>query len=427
MGESLLAILFEGGTILLLPASQVSLGRLYAGALFVVALSFSFKVFYTDIDNQVLRRGTHAIRWHRNAGLVWSLCHFFFHAALLMSATGLGLALRGAAVQPSVEAAAASAAMVQRVATSGRAAAPAAPVAGADTSPAAAAEATAAAAQALLGAFDTTARWVFTGGTFGALLILVALSLTHKPGPRAATRTPRLAFRSAVSVAALVGLPFVPAASLGGLGLLGVVSLLLSTLAVTEYVLLECDRIGWFRSELSVGAAAREGLQEGGGEDEEEEDWEAGALHPAVTIRTAGVDGGAAGRWVGKADPAVDSHDDVEGGLGTRGADWSDGVGNTHAADEVHPPAAADVDGPVLAAPAASKAPLIGVSADDTAVDDAVGAEASDAEEQPALGAARRRARFWAGADGTLTVSGVRYHTYDAAGGKGGCQPANFF
>lgn len=439
MGESLLAILFEGGTILLLPASQVSLGRLYCGALFGVALSFSFKVFYTDIDNQVLRRGTHAIRWNRNAGLVWSLCHFFFHAALILAATGLGLALRGAAVRPSVEAAAAaSAPLAATVGTSGRAAVAAAavaaaPVAGVGASPAAAAEATAAAAKALLGAFDTISRWVFTAGTFGALLVLVTLSLAHKPGPRAATRTARLATRTAVSVAALVGLPFVPERSLGGLGLLGVVASLVATMALIEYVLLECDRIGWFRSELSVGASSGD-IHGGGGAGEEEEDWEVGAMHPAVTTGTAGVDGGAAGRFTGKADDAdVENYyddDDVEGGLRAGGGgDWSDGEGNTRAAGEDGPPAAAVDESEVEAAAAASRVPVLGapasvdVAAGDAAVDD----DGGDAEEQPALHTARRRARCWAGEDGTLTVSGVRYKTYDAAGGKGGCQPATFF
>lgn len=435
MGESLLAILFEGGTILLLPASQVSLGRLYCGALFGVALSFSFKVFYADIDNQVLRRGTHAIRWHRNTGLIWSLCHFFFHAALILSATGLGLALRGAAVRPSVEAAVA-AALAQTAPTSGHLAA-AAPVAGVGDSPEAAAQATAAAAQALLGAFDTTSRWVFTAGTFGALLVLVTLSLAHKPGPRAATRTWRLALRTVVSVTALVGLPMVSATSLGGLGLLGVVATVVSAMAIVEYVLLECDRIGWFRSELSVGASS--GDLRGGGE-EEEDDWEVGVLHPTVTTGTAGIDGGAAGRFSGKPDAPVEDYDeqdeqyDVEEGAHAAGqGDWSDGAGNTRADAGGYGPTAADAaaaaagGSSAVAAPAGESSVGAASAAADGAADAATDADGSDAEEQPALGTAVRRARFWAGEDGTLTVSGVRYKTYDAAGGEGGCQPATFF
>lgn len=421
MGESLLAILFEGGTILLLPPSQVSLGRLYLGTLFGIAISFSFKLFYADIDNQVLRRGTHAIRWHRNAGLVWSLAHFFFHVALILSATGLGLALRGAAVRPSVEADAASSVRPadQLSHSAVAAAAAAAPLAGADNTP----DGGAATAQVLLSAFDGTSRWVFASGTFGALLILVFLSLAHKPGPRAATRTWRLLFRTVVSVAALVGLSHVPPAYLGGLGLLGGVAGIVTALALGEYVLLECDRIGWFRSELTRGVPGGDLRGEGW---EEEEDWDGRPLPGGSPLGSACVDGDG-DRWGGEgggsAAPAALTdwtQVGVEGGAADGPAADAEVVGDTRPDAGAPPPGPAGAPRVLCTDPSAKASP----GGTDEATD---GGEDGGELAQPPLSAACRRARFWVGGDGGLTVSGVKYRTYDAAGKGGGCEPAPFF
>jgi len=421
MGESLLAILFEGGTILLLPASQVNLGRLYAGALFGVALSFSFKVFYADIDNQVLRRGTHAVRWHRNAGLVWSLCHFFFHAALILAATGLGLTLRGAAVRPSVAAAAAAAAAAASASTALTVADHAAVAATATAAAAAAATdpaAAAAAAAALASAFDTTSRWVFSAGTFGALLVLVALSLAHRPGPRAATRPWRLGVRVLVSVASLVGLPLVSGERFGGLGLLGSVAAVVSTLAFFEYVLLEMDRIGWFRSELSLGATA--GDTRGEGDDE----WELGPAPPG----SASLDGGAGGGW--GAQTAVDDEGaDVEGGRREgQAAAWGGlgGVGDTTsspatAGGDAGAPRSPSARSSASAAAAVLPPAAAGGDADEPPADDGLAAA------QPGLTATRRRARFWATGGGSMiTTRGSAVQLFSAESGKGGCA-ADFF
>lgn len=90
LGESLLAILFEAGTLI----SNGDTGRLFLGALFGVWMTYSIFTIYFDIDNRILPGGTHAIRFNRYAGIAWSTLHLFLHATLILSATGVGLALR---------------------------------------------------------------------------------------------------------------------------------------------------------------------------------------------------------------------------------------------------------------------------------------------------------------------------------------------
>lgn len=172
MGESLLAILFEGGTILTLPPDVIDTGRLYAGTLCGVAIAFCFKVLYMDVDNRVFRRGVHAIRWNRKAGIVWSATHLYFHAALILSATGLGIILRAAAVRvpaPAAAAAAAEEVLITAVGRAGGGAIGAAAGAGGGAASSTAADTLGSAA------ISGATRWVFSAGTFGALLLLVAI------------------------------------------------------------------------------------------------------------------------------------------------------------------------------------------------------------------------------------------------------------
>jgi len=375
MGEALLAILFEAGTVLTLPLETISIGRLYASTLFGVALSYAFKILYQDVDNRVFKRGLHAIRWHRHAGVLWSFCHLFFHAALILSATGLGLILRAATIiVPPV-------AVADAVVRAGGGGSVAAGAAGAADGVAAATE--------LRGAtVSSTIRWVFTSGSFGALLVLVVLAATHKSGPRAATRRWRLPVRAALSVAGLVGLPLA-GERLDPLALLGIVAGLISAMAVVEFILVEMDRIGWFRSELSAST-------------------DAGGSSVGGAAERAPLDAVPSGEGVdaGKAAEGDDPEADGGGRRAAAAADAADAGATSSSTSSSDAEAAEPTD---LSAGAAG-AP--------------VGATAAGADGAPhGAGGAHRADTVRARGDGDNTL---HFQAFAAGEGAGACKPCPF-
>ncbi|GAB0496387.1 hypothetical protein MMPV_007699 [Pyropia vietnamensis] len=418
MGESLLAILFEGGTVLTLPSDVIDMGRLYASTLCGVAIAFSFKLLYMDVDNRVFRRGVHAIRWNRKAGIVWSVTHLYFHAALILSATGLGIILRAAAVRPAAATAAAAAATAAATAAPAAATAAAGEEllmtavsrAGGGSGGSVSAGAGGAAGGAASTAADTlgsavisgATRWVFSVGTFGALLLLVVLASTHKSGPRAATRRWRLPARAVIAIAGLLALP------LGGdrldpLVLLCLVAAVVWAATATEFVLIEADRIGWFRSELSATVAG----QASKGTPSSVSD---GSVTASLSVEDVGqVDG------VPLATAKADSGDPEAGG-GT-------------AADEV----ASSSSTSSSSSPSPSSSSSSSSAAEDTRAEMLGGASTASAAANG--GRRRHRAAVRAGGDRrrrrTVRAVGdgddpLRFRTFAAGGGAGGCEPCQF-
>ncbi|GAB0491361.1 hypothetical protein MMPV_002614 [Pyropia vietnamensis] len=225
-GESLLSILFEASSVLTADDDRVSVVRLFLSSALGLVVAYSFYTWYFSTDNAPpLPHGRHAIRFHRVTAILWTHLHLFYHAAILFTATGVGLAVRTAALI-----------------------APPAPV------PSSMALAAAAVVRAGSGstptqAFGSAARGA-TALSWGATLILSALmGAVHQGGPRASTRRLRLPLRVAVAVGVGLALGLLPEDRLGPLAFLGVMAGVGLGGSVLEQVAVAADHVGYFRRE----------------------------------------------------------------------------------------------------------------------------------------------------------------------------------
>lgn len=195
-GESLLSILFEASSVLTADSGRVSVVRLYVSSAFGLIIAYSYTWYFCTDNAPPLPRGRHAIRFHRSTAIFWTHLHLLYHAAILFTATGVGLAVRSAAlVFPP---------------------APASPAVGLS------AAAVRAGGSAPTQAFGSAARWA-TALSWAATVILSALmGAAHQGGPRAFTRRLRLPLRAAGAVGVSLTLGLLPADRLGPLAFLGI-------------------------------------------------------------------------------------------------------------------------------------------------------------------------------------------------------------
>lgn len=204
----------------------IRVGHLYLAAVGSTALLYSLQTFYIHVDNPILKGGQHGLRHNAIAGICWDFVHTPYHLGLILFATGLGFALRDIAIPPS--AAKEAAKMMIRAGDSGAA------LAGKES-------------------FTREARWVFVAGWGASLLSSGVMSMMHKGGPRAATKTRRLITRFVIVIALMVGLPF---ADLSAGRFLTVFTVVTVALGIAEFILVRMDRIGFFRSEGSISSTS---------------------------------------------------------------------------------------------------------------------------------------------------------------------------
>ncbi len=79
---------------------KARIGLLYLAVVGSVALVYSFQTLYVNVDNTILRGGTHAIRAASLAGLTFSTVHLPYHISLVLFATGLGIIIRDVMIDP---------------------------------------------------------------------------------------------------------------------------------------------------------------------------------------------------------------------------------------------------------------------------------------------------------------------------------------
>lgn len=190
---------------------------MYLSAVAGTITLYSLQTLYVQVDGPIQKGGVHALRHRVHSGFAWGMLHSPYHCFLILFATGLSISLRDVAIAP------VASAVVER-ATSNEAAG---------------------AAQ-----FTRNARWLFSSGWGGSVICSALLGALHKPGPRAATKLHRIILRCIVAVAVMVGLPF---SNLSAGWFQGVIALVSGSLAVTEFLFVKMDRIGFFRSEASGG------------------------------------------------------------------------------------------------------------------------------------------------------------------------------
>lgn len=194
---------------------------MYLSAMAATITLYSLQTLYVQVDNRIQKGGTHAIRHKTLTGFSWSLLHMPYHFFLVMFATGLSISLRDVAVPPIPTE---TARLVLRASKP-------------------TADAVQGAAQ-----FTRNARWLYSVGWGGSVIFSALISGTHQGGPRSATKRWRLAGRIVFVMGLMLGMPFTELrAEWFQLVFMGV-SMLISA---AEYVLVNMDRIGFFRSEAS--------------------------------------------------------------------------------------------------------------------------------------------------------------------------------
>ena len=219
LGESVLGILFEGSAVVI--EKDVRLSNLFGAAAAATALLYSLETLYVHVDSPIVRGGKHALRHKALNGMLWGNLHTPFHMALILLATGIGIALRDIAIVPKEEAA-------EAIHTLARAAAK---------------------VESGGAAFQTAQRWLLSVGWGASIILSGAIGLLHFAGPRAATKRYRLLIRCIVVLPLMIGIPFTDLAAEYTLAIYTAVAAFIAT---AEYLCVHMDRLGFFRSENSI-------------------------------------------------------------------------------------------------------------------------------------------------------------------------------
>lgn len=227
LGEGIIGLLFEAGAYIGREGARV--GLLYLSAVFSTLTLYGLQTYYIQVDSLIARGSVHAIRHNAYAGLGWSFLHMAYHLFLVLFATGLGISVRDVIVAPkypyphtAAESRVLGAALLLRAADE-----TAAEGAGASE-------------------FDRNARWVFAVGWAGSLVTSALIGAMHKAGPRVATRAPRLFARCALALGLMAGMPFAHVSAGVFQAVFGAVTVVA---VLAEFLLVQMDRIGFFRSE----------------------------------------------------------------------------------------------------------------------------------------------------------------------------------
>ncbi|KAI0564344.1 Low temperature requirement A protein [Gracilaria domingensis] len=225
LGESVIGILFEAGKFV--TSEGARLGRLYAVAAATAAMLYSLQTLYINVDSPILKGGQHAIRHNAYYGIAWSQLHTLYHMALILFATGLGISIHDVVLPPKSDAVAR---WLVRAGEEG--------------------------AKSAAFTFERKQRWLFSVGWGMSMIISAVFSALHKGGPRAASKSYRIAARVTAVLAIMIGLPFT---DLRADLYLGVHTAVLVFFGITEFILVHFDRLGFFRSEGSSKATSLAG------------------------------------------------------------------------------------------------------------------------------------------------------------------------
>lgn len=211
---------------------------MYLSAVAGTATLYALQTLYVQVDSPIQKGGKHALRHNTFAGYAWGMLHAPYHFFLILFATGLSISLRDVAIAPK---------------------------------PTAVQVATRASSNAAAGAaqFTRSARWIFAVGWGGSVICSALMGALHRPGPRAATKHHRIVIRCIIAVAVMVGIPF---STLSAGWFQGVIAMVSVAVSVTEFLFVQMDRIGFFRSEASGGAFTS--TESGGAKDPERVDFD---------------------------------------------------------------------------------------------------------------------------------------------------------
>jgi hypothetical protein len=223
LGESLMAMLFEGSE--LLASEGVKVGALFAGVFEGVLIVYSVQTLYFNVDNYLVKGAVHPIRHNKWNGIAWAQLHFLYFLALggLLS-TGIGIMLRDIAIPPTADAAAKASAVK-------------------DTADHMLALALRASGENVTGVaqFNDKARWLFSGAWMTVMLSSSLMGLFYLAGPRGRTKNQRLVGRIIIALALGIGIPFTNVTASQNLTIFACTSVLF---ALSEFILVQMDRVG---------------------------------------------------------------------------------------------------------------------------------------------------------------------------------------
>lgn len=234
LGESVLGVLFEGSAVV--TKSDVRLSNLFGAAAAATAMLYSLETLYVNVDSPIARGGKHALRHNATNGIIWGHLHTPYHMALILLATGIGIALRDIAIVPKKDATEAIHTLIR---------------AGGEV-------------KSGVAAFQTAQRWLLSVGWGASIILSGLIGSLHFAGPRAATKRYRLLLRCLIVFPIMIGIPFT---DLEAEYTLAIYTAVAAFIAVAEYLCVHMDRLGFFRSENSIpsgstGADSKPGFGE---------------------------------------------------------------------------------------------------------------------------------------------------------------------
>lgn len=242
LGESVLGLLFEGATIV--TAEGVRLGALFGWAAVSTGMLYALQTLYNNVDAPITKGGKHALRYRKLHGLLWSQLHVPYHAALILFATGLGIVVRDIAMPEVYDGHVRTVMDATRIGT-------AIVSAGLERAESSGAK------EVIM--FDEKVRWLFSAGWGASILLSGLIGSLHEGGPRAATKRWRLLIRFIVVIPITIGMPF---ADIDPEYFLIVFAVVLICLALGEYVCVQMDKMGFFRSEATILSSSTDDIDD---------------------------------------------------------------------------------------------------------------------------------------------------------------------
>lgn len=240
LGESVLGILFEGATVV--TADGVRLGALFGCAAVSTGMLYALQTLYNNVDAPIIKGGKHALRYRKLHGILWSQLHVPYHAALVLFATGLGIVVHEIALPYISKAPAETAPHLRAMVTS-----------------ATITDLLRAESSEKISRFDDKVRWLFSAGWGASILLSGLIGSLHDSGPRAATKRWRLLIRFIVVLPIALGMPFT---EIHPEYFLAVFAAVLICLALVEYICVQMDKMGFFRSESTLLSSSNDDIED---------------------------------------------------------------------------------------------------------------------------------------------------------------------
>ena len=214
LGESVLGILFE--VALVITDKDIQLRHLYGATAIAAGMLDALQTLYNNVDAPIAKGSKHAIRYRRVNRVLWGLFHIPYHGALILFATGLGIAIHDIGLKPKDDSYETARLLLTEVVRAGEA--------------------------KRLNFNHIRTRRMFSVGWSVSMVSSGLIGSVHHHGPRAATKKWRFLIRCLIVTPMAIGLPYADLAPDTFMYIFGAI---LVTIAIVEYVFVQMDKIGF--------------------------------------------------------------------------------------------------------------------------------------------------------------------------------------